>query len=118
MIPQQVDSWKRTGKRSRCAMLSAYEKQRLENMAQNAAHLASLGIESLAIPKKPRSPVKRKAPGQPVRASARARQLPVPVYTPGSHEVLEESNYQEEVDKGARCLDGSAPALYYKVWGL
>jgi hypothetical protein len=89
-------------------MISSYEQKRLENMASNAAHLASLGIESLGSAKpKPKRVVKRKLlTGPPVRSSARARQLPVPVYTPGSHEVIEVSTHQEEIDRGARLKDG------------
>ena len=41
--------------------LSAYELQRLENIARNEAHLTALGLNDRVVPKKRPAPKKRKS---------------------------------------------------------
>ena len=89
-------------------MLSAYELQRKETIAQNTAHLASLGIEPLI--KKGRTVGKRNVIGkrEPVkpRESARARKLPIPVCMPGQEDKVDESSLSDKIAQGARVQDG------------
>ena len=91
-------------------MLSAYEEKRQRTMVENAAHLASLGIQPLIErgSSRPRMPAaKRKERGEaPQRRSARAQQLPVSKYTPGQDEVIAENSRTEQIAEGARLPDG------------
>ena len=69
--------------------LSAYELQRAQTIAENAAVLEKLGLEKLV--KKRAAPQRQKRPRErqePKRASQRQRQLPAATYTPGQDEVL------------------------------
>ena len=69
--------------------LSAYELQRAQTIAENAAVLEKLGLKKLV--KKRAAPQRQKRPRErqePKRASQRQRQLPAATYTPGQDEVL------------------------------
>ena len=88
--------------------LSAYEAQRAQNMADNAAELAKLGLEKLvqkraAPQKRPRRAEARERS----RASQRQRQLPVVLYTPGQDEELKEDERAADVEEGRRMPDGT-----------
>ena len=92
--------------------LSAYEKQRLANIAANEQELQALGIASL-LPKKTvrekRSAQKKRPrePAQPTREpSRRTRALPSPLYTPGLDEALAEASRKNEIEQGRRMPDG------------
>ena len=88
-------------------MLSAYEEQRLKNIATNAKVLEALGIESLTAMKKsaqqPRQKKRTREAVEPTRESRRTRSL---LYTPGQHEALGEESRKHEIEEGHRMPDG------------
>lgn len=88
--------------------LSAYELQRAQTIAENAAVLEKLGLKKLV--KKRAAPQRQKRPRErqePKRASQRQRQLPAVTYTPGQDEVLRVQERQADVDEGRRLPDGT-----------
>jgi E3 ubiquitin-protein ligase UHRF1 len=86
--------------------LSDYEKQRLENVARNAAVMASLGLDEKFIPKKKVMVRQKKRPRTATRElSRRVRQMPTPVYTPRYDEAAD--TRKAEVKQGLRMPDGT-----------
>ena len=90
------------------ASLSAYEVQRAQNIADNAAQLAQLGLQKL-VEKRARAqrPKRPREPRSPARASQRQRQLPAVMYTPGQDEMIKAEERQTDVDEGRRLPDGT-----------
>lgn len=98
---------------SSSSTVSAYEQQRLQNIARNEAMLTQLGLATTSSAlkpstAKPKTKRPREEPKQPTRElSRRARALPVPTYTPGQHEAMAEEEKKADVEVGRRLPDGT-----------